>query len=195
MSIRLSDYVPALKWGAVIDGSVDGHLALETISDTKSVRLNSRNFVATSGDMIGFSTHPAATVAGTGTVYGGQISPRVTAVNAASLVGLGVYPILKSTAATISGDLKGIAIDLDDDAAWTVSGNAIGLEITQQLTSTVSGKAQAIRIEGGGATKQWDSCIDFPGAMVSGTIGGGAAKYVICSVDGVLMKLDAHLVA
>lgn len=189
MSLKLSNYIPALKYGAVVDGGKSANLSLETQIDTKTIKLNSRDYTATSGDMIGFQSKPNATVASTGTIYGGQISPRVTAVNLATLEGLQVQPILKSTAATVSGDMRGISIDLDDDAVWTISGNAVGLRISQQLTSTVTGKIYAIKIDANGATKAWSSAIDFPSGLAGAADGSGSAVYIQCSVNGTLMKL------
>jgi len=65
----------SLQSGSTIVDS--NHLDIETLSDTKRVRLNDRTYAATSGDIIAFSAKPAANASGTQTVYGGQISPRV----------------------------------------------------------------------------------------------------------------------
>jgi hypothetical protein len=128
------------------------HLVLNTTSDDKQPRLNSRSFAQTSGSSIGFQAKPAQNVASTGSVIGAEISPRANSgIAVANVIGLHVDAYLKGTAAgTISGDVRGQQIELVSDDAGTrdIGGNVSGLRIRMAFSAgTVTGKIAAIRVE------------------------------------------------
>lgn len=185
--------------GATAPASSD--LVLNTVTDTKTVKLNSRDYTQVSGDSIGFVSKPNQSVGSSGTVYGAQISPRVaTGISlsgSGSLVGLVAAPILKgNTAASIAGDVRAISAELDDEGSnWTISGKAVGLRIFQQLTATVTGGVYAIKVDASGNTTPWTSLIDVPTGLTSGSNGGGADVYLIISINGTLAKITAKYVA
>lgn len=53
----------------------DTNLDLKTTTDSKPVRINSRNYTQASGDSIGFQATPNQTVTTTGEVFGAQLKP------------------------------------------------------------------------------------------------------------------------
>lgn len=137
---------------AAIQAATAQHLSLNTQSDDKQVRINSRNFTQATGSSIGFQAKPAQTVTSTGSVIGGEISPRVnSAVEIASVIGLHVDAYLKGTAAgTVSGDVRGLQIEMvtDDAGTRTVGGDVTGLRFrTAFSATTITGKMCAIKIE------------------------------------------------
>lgn len=147
------------------------HLFLNTVSDDKQVRINSRNYAQASGSSIGFQSKPAQNATTTGSVIGGEISPRLNnTFNAANVIGLHVDAYLKGTAAkTISGDVRGQQIELvtDDAGTNTVSGNVTGLRFRAAFSaSTLTGAMEAIRIEKAETqtnSQQWDYVLTLTG--------------------------------
>lgn len=153
------------------------HLALLSTSDDKQVRINSRNFTQTSGSSIGFQAKPAQTVNG-GSVFGGEISPRVNSgvTLSGSIVGLFVDAYLKGTAAgTITGDVRGLNIEVvtDDAGTRTISGNVSMLRLRSAFSATtITGKFVAIRVEKPETqtnSKTFDALLELPGVFATGT--------------------------
>ena len=128
---------------------------LNTQTDNKTVKLNSRNYDQTSGSSIGFQVKPAQNTGSSGNVIGGEISPRVNSGVAlsgtGSVIGLHVDAYLKGTAAgTIAGDVRGMQIELvtDDAGTRTVSGDVSGLRFRSAFSATtITGKFCPIKIE------------------------------------------------
>ena len=128
------------------------HLVLSTADDDKQVRINSRNFTQATGSSIGFQVKPAQTVTTTGSVIGGEISPRYNnAVAGGSLIGLHVDAFLKGTSAgTLSGDVRGMQVELvtDDAGTRTIDGYVTGLRMRSAFSATtITGNFTAFRIE------------------------------------------------
>lgn len=151
---------------------LDLHMVLDTTSDDRQVRINSRNFsTITSGSSIGFQSKPAQNVTTTGSVIGGEISPRVNnTFTAANVIGLHVDAYLRGTTArTVSGDVRGQQIELvtDDAATNTVSGNVVGLRFRAAFSATtLTGIMVPIRIETAETqtnSQQWDYALDLTG--------------------------------
>jgi len=187
-----------LQSGATIEQLT--HLKLKTSDDTHVIQLNSRNYAATSGDIIGFQSKPAGNASGTQTVYGAQISPRFNDnIDGAALVGLQVEPILKgATAAAISGDVRGLDVRLSDDgnAGHTVGGITCGIDIYNNLkSSTFTGGVYAINIRANGDTQAWSGAVNFPAGLTGAADGIGAAVYVDCAIGGVAMRLAGKYVS
>src|SRR3990167_1050641 len=49
---------------------------LQTVADSNAVKLNSRNFTQATGSSIGFQSKPGQNATSTGSVIGGEVSPR-----------------------------------------------------------------------------------------------------------------------
>lgn len=128
------------------------HLALKSADDNTQVRINSRNYTQTTGSSIGFQVKPAQTVTTTGNVIGGEISPRYNSgIAGGSIIGLHVDAFLKGTAAgTLSGDVRGIQIELitDDAGTRTIDGYVTGLRFRSAFSATgITGNFTAFRVE------------------------------------------------
>lgn len=181
------------------------HLSLNTVSDDKQVRINSRNFT-TSGDFMAFQAKPSQTVAGN-TLTGGQISPRVQdgITMSGSLIGLHVDTDLKGTSAgTITGDVRGLNIELvtTDAGTRTISGNVSGIRIRSVFSATtITGKFCPIRIEKAEAqtnSKQYDAVLELPSTVAGvwnsapGTEPTTADGYIKVLVNGVARYIQLY---
>lgn len=175
------------------------NLALNTTTDTTSVRLNSRNYTQATGSSIGFQSKPAQTVTSTGSVIGGEISPRVnSAVAIANVIGLHVDSYLKGTAAgTVSGDVRGMQIELvtDDAGTRTISGDVTGLRMRSAFSATgITGNFTAFKIEKPEAqtnSQTYDAVFNFTSTIPlvwhsdPNTEPSTAAGYIKVIVNGV----------
>lgn len=101
-----------LKTGEKLRG--DDHLLLETIADGRAVRVNVRNYTQATGDSIGMRTAPSQTVTTTGSVVGGEFSPRFSDAGGGTLIALKADPVVKdaTTTRTISA-LRAMEINID----------------------------------------------------------------------------------
>ncbi len=173
------------------------HLALNTTSDDKQVRINSRNFTG-SGDYMAFQAKPAQAANGN-TITGGQISPRVNNgfTLSGSIIGLHVDAYLKGTSAgTISGDVRGLNIELVTDDAGTrdITGNVNAIRIRAAFSAgTVSGTIVPLRIEKMEAqtgSEQWAAVLELPSTVAGvwndapGTEPTTADGYIKVLVNG-----------
>jgi hypothetical protein len=96
------------------------NLTLNTTSDDKQVRINSRSFTQATGDSMAFQAKPSQTVTTTGSVQGGQISPRLqTGVAAATLIGLHVDTDMKGTTGNVSTAIRTLELENVNDATST----------------------------------------------------------------------------
>lgn len=97
------------------------HVRWDTVDDGKTLRFNSRSYIQTSGDSIGFQTKPSQTVTTTGEVRGAEFSPRVqSAIGSQTLVGLLSDPTLKgSLGGNITARFVAIQAQLTDANAGT----------------------------------------------------------------------------
>jgi hypothetical protein len=190
-----------LSAGATIaNPSSDNHIKINVATDTGTIRLNSRNYAATSGDIIGFQSKPAANVDGTQTVYGAQISPRFNdGIAGASLVGFQVEPILKgATAAALSGDVRGLDVRLSDDgnAGHTVAGKTACIMCYNLLTSgTFTGGVYPIVVTANGSTQAWTALMEIPTALSGAADGGGALVYLPITINGTAARIAARYVS
>lgn len=185
-----------LQSGSTITDS--NHLSLQTLSDTKAITLNSRNYAVTSGDIIGFQAKPAANATGTCTVYGGQISPRANDnVDIAALIGLQVEPILKgATVLAVSGDMRGLDVRLTSEGANTVGGKA-GCYFAYNLlkSATFTGGVYPFVVTASGDTQAWTALMEIPTGLSGVTVGAGALVYIPITIDGVAARLVANYVS
>lgn len=137
---------------ATVYSPLNLNLDLESISDTKPVRINSRDYVQATGSSIGFQVKPSQAVTSTGSVIGGEISPRVASgVALGNVTGLHVDTYLKGTAVgTISGNVRGLELEMttDDAGTRTVGGYVAALRIRSAFSATaITGNFVPIRIE------------------------------------------------
>lgn len=92
----------------------DEHLFLNTVSDGKTVRINSRGFVQTSGSSIGLQSKPNQTVTTTGDVIGAEFSPRANDCDAGAIIAIKADPVVKdATSARTVSALRGLEINID----------------------------------------------------------------------------------
>src|SRR3990167_1880826 len=195
-----------LQWDASADVLfMNGtNMSLRTVTDSHSVRINSRDYTQASGSSIGFQSKPAQTVTSTGSVIGGEISPRVNNdIDIANVIGLHVDAYLKGTATkTVSGDVRGLQVELvtDDAGTNTVSGDVTAIRVRAAFSaSTLSGVMAPFRVEVAEAqtnSQNWDCLFQLtgnsagvwnsdPATEVSGSIKGyikvivnGADRYI-----------------
>lgn len=174
--------------------------------DTTPVRINSRNYTQVSGSSIGFQSKPAQTVTSTGSVIGGEISPRVNDdIDIANVIGLHVDSFLKGTTAkTISGDVRGMQIEMvtDDAGTNTVSGNVSGLRFrTAFSATTITGDMEAIRIEFPEAqtnSQTYDQVLTLTGTVplvwnnAPGTEPSTADGYIKVKVNGAVRYIQLY---
>ena len=163
-----------LETNSTVSGSLVAkateHLILNSTSDNRQVRINSRSFVQATGDSIGFQSKPSQTVTTTGSVFGGQISPRLqSGVAGGNIIGLDVNSDLKGTAAgTVSGDVRALNLELVTDDAGTraIGGNVSFIRMRGAFSGgTVTGVISAIRIEkleSQTNSKQFDAVLELP---------------------------------
>ena len=76
------------------------HLRIETMQDTKSVRINSRNITQATGDHTAVSIKPNKSADGTGSVTGLEVSPRFAAsMGGNDLRAILADPVIKAVSA------------------------------------------------------------------------------------------------
>lgn len=136
--------------------ALSDHFLLETDTDSKTIRINSRNYTAVTGDNIGFQSKPAASVSKTsGNIIGCEISPRVNSgvalASGGSIIGAHIDTYLRGTAAgTIAGDVRVAQLEAvtDDAGTRTISGNVSMLRFRAAFSATaITGTFVPIRIE------------------------------------------------
>lgn len=140
-------------------------LVLNTTTDSKIVKINSRDYTQASGSSIAFQAKPNQTVLTTGTVYGGQIQPRyASGIAGDSLVGLDVEPILKGTTGNLSGDWRGLDVVLESDnpSSRTIAGTATGIRVRNNIHTTVTGDVEVIQVTDDGGTTPYELLGTFP---------------------------------
>jgi hypothetical protein len=140
------------------------HLDIQTVSDDRTLRLNSRDFVQASGDSIGLQSKPAQAATTTGSAYGAQISPRVKATfGAGSLIGVEASPILQGTAGDLSGDVRCFdAIAEDGGAGRTIAGVVAAIRARLNMASTVTGGAWVVHVTTPEAALKWAGLLKLP---------------------------------
>lgn len=167
-----------------------------TTQDTKTITLNSRNYAATTGDIIGFQSKPAGNASGTQTVYGGQISPRFNDnVDGAALIGLQIEPILKgATILALSGDMRALDLRLTSEGANTVGGNASGITFYNLLKSAAfTGGVHCMVVENNGDTQPWSSLIKVVGALGTNTVTTASDKSANAKSGTLKVYIDGSL--
>jgi len=208
---------PTIEGAVVLDnGSLTAsstfNLDLKTTSDNKPIRLNSRNYVQVSGSSIAFQSKPAQTIGSSGSVIGGEISPRlnsgVALSGSGSVIGLHVDAFLKGTAAgTVGGDVRALNLELvtDDAGTRTITGNVNAIRIRSAFSATtISGKFVPIRIEKAETqtnSKQYDAVLELPSTVAGvwnsapGTEPSTADGYIKVLVNGAARYIQLYSTA
>ncbi|HAM42178.1 MAG TPA: hypothetical protein DCP69_12850 [Candidatus Omnitrophica bacterium] len=157
-----------------ITARTDQHLTIDTATDSKNVRINSRNFPATTGDAIAVQIKPAVSVTKTADgLKGLEVSPRVNsgiamAGASGTVIGIHADVYLKGTAAgAIGGDVRALNLELvtDDAGVRAITGEANAIRVRAAFSASITGKMIPIRIEKAETqtgSLQWDAVLDLP---------------------------------
>ena len=155
----------------------DSHMHLDTENDQKNVRINSRDYVRTSGDQCAAQIKPNMSVTGTGGITGLEVSPRFAdGCAGAKLVGVVSNPDLKGSSGAISSDVRCYEAKFDGGTGRTVAGMMYTLHAMTANAATVTGGCFVIGVDvaGGGGT-------GWTGFLRASASGAGG---VIVSADG-----------
>lgn len=177
------------------------HLFLETSSDNRQVKINSRDFSQASGNSIAFQVRPSQTATTTGDVTGGEISPRVqSGVSAGQLKGLHIDTDMKGTGARTVGWVKGLELEFGSDAGSnvTVTNDAVGINLRNFLQGvTVTGDVAAIRVQNHEGVP-FTCFAKFQGENAGIEITGASASipantgYLLVKVDTTLYRIPVY---
>lgn len=166
---RLVQYVSAtLGWVDIGQRSVSkglaDHLHIRTDTDTKNVRIQSRDYTATSGDSTAGQTKPNASVTGTLGLTGWEFSPRFAdGVAGSKLVGVMSNPILKGTTGDLSSAMRCYEAKLESDSGSTRTvAEAYCLHCMQALHGTVTTGPYPICVDAGGGNVAWAGFAKLP---------------------------------
>ena len=153
-----------------LDGIASQDLIINTVTDSKTVRINSITNTGTANSLIGFQSKPAQGASTAQNVIGGEISPRVNdtfaLTGSGTLIGLHVDSYLKGTTGNVAGDVRGMQIELvtDDAATRTISGDVVGLRFRAAFSGTITGDMVPIRVEKAETqtnSKQWEALFEL----------------------------------
>jgi hypothetical protein len=148
-----------------------------------SITLNSRTFLNTTGTIYGFQTKPAAGAAGA-SVTGAEFSPRFLATfGGVNLIGIQVDPILKAGAGTLTGDFRGIEVNIGDEysSSRTVSGRTAAIQIYHGFNGTLTGGSFGIAMDAAGGSKPYTAAFRFDvQAGLAGATGGTTSVASVC---------------
>lgn len=175
------------------------HINFDTVSDSKNVRLNSRNYESTSGDYSGVQIKPNVSVGGTTGISGLEVSPRFAAgIGGSNLIGIKADPLLKAGAGNLSGQVTAVQanIDFGVSGSRTITGDIAAFEsfLAIPSTYTYSGLITFLRIRTVNI-KAWDAFLNLDDASV-GVLGaeqtGGTPVYLKCYIGATLytIKMD-----
>lgn len=141
-------------------------LDLNTQTDSKVVRINSRNYTQASGDSVAFQATPNQTVTTTGEVFGAQLKPRIAAnISAATVNGMGIDSELKSGTGALSSDLRGVNLYLGATGTGTIGGNVVGIRARAEVNINPTGHIVFAHIVQHEGTQGWDGLLKFAEAL------------------------------
>jgi len=170
------------------------HLTLNATTDTKTIKLNSRNSAATSGDIIGYQSKIAASTTGSATVYGSQISPRFAhGAGGAALIGIQSNPILKGTASAggnLTGTIRAVEglLESESGGVRTVTGAIAAFSAQSNLWANITASAGVwpFYVGAAGNNLAWSGLMLLPaGGGVTVVTGGTyttAEGYIVIKV-------------
>jgi len=164
---------------------LDDHFLIETDTDTKNIRLNQRDYTATSGDRTAVQIKPNQSVTGTAGMTGLEVSPRFAdACGGSKLVGIMSNPDLKGSSGDLTSVIRCYEAKFDGGSGRTVTGPAYTLDAQTANEATITNGCFVIGVTaaGGGGTG-WTG---FIRASASGA--GG----VTASADGMYKDPETH---
>lgn len=175
------------------------HIEWQTEDDDKNIKLNSRDYSATSGDRTAVQIKPNGSVGGTITLVGLEASPRFAAgIAGTGLVAIKADPLLKAGSGNLSGGVVGVQsnIDFGVSGTRTIGGDVSAFEsfLAIPSTYTYSGIISFLRIRSVNI-KGWDAFLNLDDASV-GVLGseqtGGTPVYLKCYIGTTLytIKMD-----
>jgi hypothetical protein len=151
---------PTPAGAAVVEiDAAAGHLLLYTKTDGKTVRINSRDFTATSGSIIGSQSKPAASVTGTASVIGGETSPRFNdGIAGTNIIGKHIDVYLKGTTGNLSGVARVLELEAVSDlnSVRTIAGDLMFARGRMNMSCAVTGDVSFIRVEAAEDSLKWD---------------------------------------
>lgn len=131
------------------------NLYLQSVLDTKNVRINSRDYPATSGDCTAVQVKPNMTGTGTAGVTGIEVSPRFAdGIAGSKLVGIMSNPDLKGSSGNLSSVIRCYEGKFDGGTGRTVVGPAYTLDAMTANAATITNGCFVIGAQaaGGGGT-------------------------------------------
>jgi len=143
----------------------EGHLHLDTVADQKNVRINSRDYIRTSGDQCAVQIKPNMSVTGEGGITGLEVSPRFAEGCAgAKCVGIMSNPILKGDAGgDLSSAMRCYEGKLESDSGSTRTlAEAYVLHAMQALHGTVTDGPWVLKVDAHGGNVVWAGFGVFP---------------------------------
>lgn len=146
-----SDKVVDILGVATNPGKIDEHTVIKSVTDTKTIKLNSRNYTQTSGDASGVQVKPNQSVTGTAGITGMEISPRFAAgIGGNSLVAIKADPLLKAGTGDLTGAVTAVQanIDFGISGTRTITGDVSAFESFLAIPSsyTYSGDIAFLRV-------------------------------------------------
>ena len=151
----------ASQFSFVVTG---GHFGIETLEDNKNVRINSRDFVLTSGDATGVQIKPNVSVGGTTGITGLEVSPRFAdGISGSKLVGIMSNPLMKGTTGDLSSAMRAYEGKLESPSGSTGTiAEAYVLHAMQALHGTVTAGPYVLAVDAGGGNVAWAGLMKLP---------------------------------
>jgi len=147
------------------ESPAESHLHLDTEDDEKNVRINSRDYVRTSGDCCAAQIKPNMSVEGTGGITGLEVSPRFAeGIKGAKLVGIMSNPILKGDAGgNLSSAIRCYEAKLESDSGSTRTvAEAFILHAILAMHGTVTDGPWVLKVDGHKGDMDWAGFACFP---------------------------------
>lgn len=150
--------------GDYITRGKEDHLYLDTSLSTKTVRINSRTYVATAS-IIGFQSKPRAGVNMKDDIIGGELQPGVNASYwGKGIAGLKVDTSIKSTTGSLSGEVRCYEANLGADSGYAgpVAGPAYCYGLVNNFHGTVTKGLYGFYAKTAGGNKAWNGLFAVP---------------------------------
>jgi len=140
------------------------HVEINTVLDTKNVRINSRDYTATSGDVTAVQSKPNISVTGTTGVTALEVSPRFAdGIAGSKLVGIMSNPDLKGTTGDLSSAMRCYEGKLESASGSTRTvAEAYVLHCMQALHGTVTTGPYPICVDTAGGNVAWAGFAKLP---------------------------------
>lgn len=170
-----------------IKSLAEQHVNWDTVTDSKNVRLNSRDYASTSGDYSGVQIKPNVSVGGTTGICGLEVSPRFAAgIAGSTLTAIKADPLLKAGTGNLSGAVVAVQANLDFGISGTrtITGDVSAFEsfLAIPSTYTYSGLISFLRVRSVNI-KSWQAFLNLDdastGCSPAGDKTGGAKSYYL----------------